>query len=298
MSFKDNWSQQLIRLKQQLKVLEDKPEETIEATLKALWFTACGKPKSVETADKCEIATLTPEQEQLLIKLVDKRLSGVPLAHITGCQQFMGVELLATSEALIPRKETEILGQQALKLLTDLAIQQKTIILLDVCTGAGNLVVSLATKVPEVQGYAADLSADAVNLANKNVALHNLQERVEVRAGDLLAPYDNSNFHHKVDVLICNPPYISSSKVTDMASEIADHEPRLAFDGGPFGIKILNSLMKQAPLFLKPGGWLAFEVGLGQGASIVKRMEKIFVNVQTSCDDNGDVRVVMGQAKI
>ncbi len=290
------WDKQLDRLGQ-LTFLADKPEETIESTLKALWLTAAGTPKSAQTAATCDLPLLTPEEEKELAELVEKRLSGTPLAHITGRQQFMRVELLTSPEALIPRKETEILGRQALKLLTQLATWQDEIILMDVCTGAGNLIVSLAVNIPEVQGYAADLSEDAVNLAKKNVSLHQLQDRVEVRAGDLLAPFDNEKFHHRVDVLLCNPPYISSGRVSEMAREISEHEPRLAFDGGPFGIKILNSLMKQAPQFLKPGGWLAFEVGSGQGESIVKRMEKSYSNVQTACDENGEIRVVMGQSK-
>lgn len=288
------WDRQLDRLVH-LTILEDKPEETIETTLKALWLTAAGNPKSVETAATCDLPPLTPGEEKELAELIERRLDGVPLAHITGCQQFMGVELLTSPEALIPRKETEILGRQALKLLTRLADQQDEIILMDICTGAGNLIVSLAVNIPEVQSYAADLSEDAVNLAQKNVSLHQLQHRVEVRAGDLLTPFDNEKFHHRVDVLLCNPPYISSRRVSEMAREISEYEPRLAFDGGPFGIKILNSLMKQAPQFLKPGGWLAFEVGLGQGESIVKRMEKSYSNVQTACDENGEIRVVMGQ---
>jgi release factor glutamine methyltransferase len=278
-----------------LSVLADKPEETVESTLKALWLTAAGDPKSVEAAAISELPSLDPEQEQLLSALIAKRLKGVPLAHITGYQQFMGVELLTSPEALIPRKETEILGRKALKLLNELADQQDEILLMDICTGAGNLIISLSTKVPKVRGYAADLSVDAVRLAKKNVSLHQLQDRVDVHAGDLLSPFDNDKFHHRVDILLCNPPYISSGRVSEMAQEISEHEPCLAFDGGPFGIKILNALMKQATQFLRPGGWLMFEVGLGQGRSIIKRMEKIYSNVQTACDENGEIRVVMGQ---
>ena len=80
-----------------------------------------------------------------------------------------------------------------------------------------------------------------------------------------------------------------------MPEEISEHEPRLAFDGGPFGIKILNSLMKEAPRFLKPDGWLAFEVGAGQGESIAKRMRKNYTRVKTVADDSDVVRVVMAQ---
>ena len=289
------WNEQLDRLSQQLIILADKPEETVEVTLKALWLMAAENPQSAEVAAGFQLPFLAKDQDLKLQDLVGKRLSGIPLAYLTGRQQFMGVELLAGSGALIPRKETEILGQVALDILQQRAKQQDKTTLIDVCTGAGNLMVSLAVKVPQVTGYAADLSPDAVALARKNVAFHQLDNRVEVREGDLLSPFDTVDFHHQVDLLICNPPYISTIRVAEMPTEISAYEPRLAFDGGAFGIKILNALMKEASRFLKPDGWLAFEIGLGQGEAIVKRMKKSYHNVQTAADDNGNIRVVMAQ---
>lgn len=289
------WNEQLDRLYQQLTILADKPEETIEVTLKALWLMAAGHPHSAAVAAELELPSLDTDREQKLFDLVTDRLSGIPLAHITGRQQFMGIELLAGEGALIPRKETEILGRVAMEILQQVAKQQDKIIFMDVCTGAGNLIVSLAVQIPQVRGYAADLSADAVALARQNVSFHQLENRVEVREGDLLSPFDHVDFYHKVDLLLCNPPYISTTRVTEMPEEISEHEPRLAFDGGPFGIKILNALMTQAPRYLKPRGWLAFEVGLGQGDAIVKRMKKTYSNVQTAVDKNGMIRVVMAQ---
>ena len=289
------WDKQYQRLSEKLKILVDKPEETYTATLKALWHMAAGNPISAEVAIGLELPVLEIDQEKRFIDLVGKRLHGTPLAYITGRQQFMGVELLAGPEALIPRKETEILGGAALDILARLKNQQDQVTLVDVCTGAGNLAVSLAVKVPEVRCYASDLSADAVSLARKNVDFHQLKNRVEVREGDLLSPFDNGDFHRQLDVLLCNPPYISSTRVAEMAEEISAHEPRLAFDGGPFGIKILNSLMKEAPRFLKPDGWLACEVGAGQGESIARRMMKNYTTVKTVADDRDVVRVVMAQ---
>ena len=295
MKQQDLWDEQHRRLVEKLTILVDKPEETFTATLKALWHKAAGNPKSSEVAARLELPALQIDQEKRLIDLVGQRLSGTPLAYITGRQQFMGVELLTGPEALIPRKETEILGRAALHILTEMIDQQEQMTLIDVCTGAGNLAVSLAVKVPSVQCYASDLSADAVSLARKNVNFYQLENRVEVREGDLLSPFDESGFHHQVDVLLCNPPYISSTRVAEMPEEISEHEPRLAFDGGPFGIKILNSLMKEAPRFLKADGWLVFEVGAGQGESMVKRMRKNYTRVKTVADDSDVVRVVMAQ---
>lgn len=288
------WNEQLSRL-ERLTTLVDKPEESHETTLKALWHFAAGDPLSAEAAAQTDLSDLDSTQQEKLIEHVTTRLQGTPLAHITGRQQFMGVELLTSPEALIPRKETEILGFSVQNILQETAFQQKHICLMDICTGAGNLVVALTEKNPEVIGYAADLSADAVSLAKRNVAFHSLENRVEVREGDLLAPYATPQFHHQVDILLCNPPYISSARVEQMNPEISEYEPTLAFDGGAFGVKVLYALMKEAPWFLKPDGWLAFEVGLGQGHSIVKRMEKNYSHVRTANDENGEIRVVMGQ---
>ena len=289
------WLELLATLNQHLKILPDKPEETPETTLKALWSTAQDNPQSAQAAVETDITPLSATQEKHLRKLIKQRLSDTPLAHLTGRQQFMGVELLAGPQALIPRKETEILGRVALKTAQKIVADHGAITMMDICTGAGNLAVSIAVKLPSIKVYASDLSADAVVLARKNVSFHHLEQRVEIREGDLLTPFDTPEFHNQVDLLICNPPYISSARVAKMPSEIAQHEPSLAFDGGPFGIKILHSLMKEAPRFLKANGWIAFEVGLGQGAAIVRRLQKKFTQVQYETDTKGEIRVVTAQ---
>ncbi len=146
-------------------------------------------------------------------------------------------------------------------------------------------------------GYAADLSADAVRLAQQNIDLYNFGGRLTLRTGDLLAPFESEEFYGKVDCITCNPPYISSAKVTEMHGEISGHEPDLAFDGGPFGIAILQRLIREAPRYLKAGGWLAFEVGLGQGEKMIKRMEKKYAYrvARPVFDEHGNIRAILGQ---
>lgn len=287
----------LKNLEADLKVLPDKPEESASATLKALWFSAYGEAKSAQLANKLEMPDLNSAQEQQLKALIIQRLQGTPLAHLTGRQQFLGVELLAGSGALIPRKETEILGNTALALIKDILKKQDGAVVIDVCTGAGNLPVAYAVNEPAIRVYAADLSSDAVKLAKQNVNFHDLETRVEIREGDLLSPFDNEEFYNKVDLLTCNPPYISSAKVENMHEEISHHEPKLAFDGGPFGIKILQNLINQAPRYLRKGGWLVFELGLGQGPAMMKRMKMSkhadYQEIQSVADENGEIRVVL-----
>jgi len=284
----------LHRLAAGLQALPDKPEETPRSALRALWFRAAGQALSAEAACEQTLPPLGADQGAALEALIARRLSGQPLAHITERQRFMGLELLAGPQALIPRHETTLLGNAAAELVEAAAADGRTPLVIDVCTGSGNLAIGIAARVPAARVYAADLSTDAVALAVRNAAHAGVAPRVELRQGDLLAPFDEPAFLGKVDVLVCNPPYISSGKLATMAGEIADFEPSLAFDGGPFGIRILQRLIHEAPRFVRPGGWLAFEVGLGQGPSVLRRLTPAagFDAPRPLLDERGDVRAI------
>ena len=291
----DRW---LLRLREGLQSLPDKPEEHPVSAMRALWLRVAGVRASAEAACEQALPALTPEQQLQLADWVRKRLAGVPLAHLTERQRFMGLELLAGPQALIPRRETELLGEAAAQLLQSASAAGRRAMALDVCTGSGNLAFGIAARVPGASMFAADLSEEAVALARRNAVHLNLQSRVELRQGDLLAPFDTPEFLGRIDVLVCNPPYISSGKLGSMPGEIADFEPQLAFDGGPFGIRILQRLLRDAPRFLRPGGWLAFEVGLGQGPAVIKRLTPAsgFGEVRPLSDAQGQVRALLAQA--
>jgi release factor glutamine methyltransferase len=274
-----------------------KPDETPDATLRALWHLASGHALSVPVAMATPLPSLTPDAAVRLNRLIEQRLDGVPLAHLTGVQRFMELDFLVGKEALIPRRETEILGYAALSGLRELTRERDSLRVLDVCTGSGNLAVAIAHYEPKARVFASDLSADAVSLAEKNAIRLGLEKRLEFRQGDLLAPFDTPDFHHSLDLLLCNPPYIPEAKVPAMASEISGHEPSLAFNGGPYGISILLRLIREAPRLLRKGGMLAFEVGLGQGSGIVRRLEKgPFAAVRSIADEHGSVRAILATA--
>lgn len=287
----------LERIARTLTFLPDKPEETPESTLRALWFTAAGSPRSAEAAMEGSLPGLDAAAVAKLGALVDERLAGTPLAHLTGRQRFVDLEMLAGPGALVPRRETELLARSAIELTREVASRQAAVRVVDVCTGSGNVALAIAQHVPEARVFAADLSEDAVALARLNASHLGLQTRATFSAGDLLAPFDTAEFHGTVDVLTCNPPYISSAKVEQMHGEISQHEPHLAFDGGPFGVKILMRLLQDAPKFVRPGGWLAFEVGLGQGPAMAKRLEKIpgVSQVRPLADSHNDIRALVAR---
>ncbi len=275
----------------------DKPEETPESTLKALCFFAAGLPISVRKASGENIPELDDRSRAQLRTLVEKRLAGVPLAHITGRQQFLGMEFLAGPEALIPRVETEILGFAALAIAKSITDARGAVTVLDVCSGSGNVALGIASHEPRSKVFGSDLSEEAVILARKNAQHLDLESRVEFRRSDLFAAFESDEFYKKMDLVTCNPPYIPSSKVGNMDPEISLREPRLAFDGGSLGITILTRLIREAPKYLKPNSYLCFEIGLGQGKAMEQRLKKesVFSNIQSYADAANNVRALSAQ---
>jgi release factor glutamine methyltransferase len=293
---KDAFGDLLARVRDHLRTLPDKPEETPEATLRALWHAALGEPKSTELAGESPLPPLAETHYRQLDSLLERRFAGVPLAHLTGRQRFLGIEMLAGPEALIPRKETELLAKTAIDLL---AACVGPVRVLDVCTGSGNVALAIASRVPGARVYACDLSPEALGLARRNAQFVGIAHALDFRAGDLLAPFDAPEFHGSVDLVSCNPPYIASANVERMPEEISRHEPRLAFDGGPFGVGVLMRLMREAPRFLRPSGWLVCEVGLGQAQSVTRMLEKHpdYTDLRSVADHNGAGRVVAARRR-
>ncbi len=284
----------LARFEAELEILSDKPEESVEGALRALWFTAAGDARSVEAVlEEPELPELGTTECEVLEELVEARLEGTPLAHLTRRQRFMGVDMLSSPEALIPRKETEILGGAALEHLRACCDERGEAVVVDACTGSGNLALALAWNEPRCRVYGTDLSEEAVALASENAEYLGLSSRVDFRAGDLFAPLEEE-WWGRIDLLTCNPPYISSAKIETLAEEISRHEPHLAFDGGPFGVAILARLIGEAPRLLKAESWLCFELGLGQGLSMKKRLEKMesFEDVRIYEDAEGEIRAL------
>lgn len=283
------------KLGSQLQFLEDKPEETVESTLKACWLTASGFPCSAEEAMKKFLPELSEKQIIHLNELIEKRLKNFPLAHITGRQCFMGINLKSDNRALIPRKETEILAQKAIQISKELSAKKGVIKVMDICCGAGNLGLAVAFHNPNASVFFTDLSSDAIELTKENISFVNINNQLEAIQGDLFSAFENVQFYEKMDMIMCNPPYISSAKVSKMKTEISANEPVLAFDGGMFGTKIIQKLITEAPKYLKKEGWLLFEVGVGQGDFIKRLCEETnnYNLVESVLDDKGNTRVIV-----
>ena len=286
-------------LENKFSFLEDKPEETLDSTLRALWFVASGNPLSVLAAVELPLPELSKDQIEQLQILIQERQNNTPLAHITGRQRFMGVDFICDKRALIPRKETEILGRKALEISQQISKNVQRINVIDVCCGAGNLGLSLAVYNIKARVFATDISDEAVELTMENISILNLNDRVKAEQGDLFSSANTVEFLENTDLIVCNPPYISSSKVKTMNPEIIEKEPVLALDGGMFGTKIIQKLIVEAPKFLKKNGWLIFEVGVGQGEFIMQLCNRsdLYNHVETEFDDNGIIRVISARKK-
>lgn len=187
-----------------------------------------------------------------------------------GTVLFMGVELHAAQGALVPRAETELLGETAAALLAERTLRFGPQTIVDMCTGAGNLACGLAARIPTLRVFASDLTAECVALARRNVARAGLEARVQVLQGDLFAALHEVDppLAGAVDAVVCNPPYISTGRLEKDRRELLDAEPREAFDGGPYGIAIHQRVTRAALEFVKPDGLLLFEIGAGQATQV------------------------------
>jgi release factor glutamine methyltransferase len=281
-------------LNTKINFLDDKPEENIDSTLKALWFAASGNPKSVVEVANLPLPKLSKNQIEILDRFIKQRISNTPLAHITGRQSFMGIELLSDDRALIPRKETEILGIKALELSKEISSKNKKVNIIDVCCGSGNLALALANYNSKATVLASDLSQEAVKLTRENITFLKLEKQVKVVQSDLFSTFESDEYYNQSNLIVCNPPYISSSRVGKLNKEISENEPAMAFDGGMLGFKIIQKLISDAPKFLKKWGWLAFEVGAGQGEFIesICTKSQYFNQIISIPDELGIIRVI------
>ena len=191
----------------------------------------------------------------------------------SGKTRFLGIDMLVAEGALVPREETELLGRTALDVLRR-EEGPRPLRVIDMCCGSGNLACAIATLHPAVEVWASDLTDGAVAVANQNVRNLALDARVTVVQGDLFAPLAGRRMEHTIDMVVCNPPYISTGKLSKERAELLVHEPREAFDGGPYGVSIFQRVVRDAAAFLKPKGHLLFEIGEGQERQVTSLLAR------------------------
>lgn len=227
--------------------------------------------------------------------LVARRANREPLQYLLGTQEFCGREFRVTSAVLIPRPESALLVQEAIRRCG----QNPAAMVVDVGTGSGCLAVSVASALPAGRVLAIDVSVDALAVAQANTEQHGLDARIECIQGDLLTPLAERAWTNLVDVIVSNPPYISDLDLVTLQPEVRCFEPHLALAGGPDGMDVHRRLLQQAPTYLKSGGVLLMEVGFGQAALVCREAEKSgwFRTYDVLRDEGGIDRVVCFEKK-
>ncbi len=226
---------------------------------------------------------LNSRQEKSFWQLIDRRLNGEPSAYITGYREFYGLDFYVDSSVLIPRPESELLVETALKLA-----QNRTIATIaEVGTGCGAIAISLALNLPPAKIYATDISAAALKTALLNCQQHGLADRICLRQGDLLDPLPEP-----VDLIVTNLPYLKESELPAVYS--ANFEPLLALNGGSDGLEKIRRLCRQANNRLCPDGYLLLEIGQGQSGAVTGLLASLFpsAKVAVTPDLGGIDRVV------
>jgi len=204
-----------------------------------------------------------PEEASRYQALVARRKRREPLQYLTGEQEFWSLRFEVTPAVLIPRPETEGLVEAFLRLN-----RAADPVVVDVGTGSGCLAVVAAREIPAARVYASDLSGEALEVARRNASAHGVAGRIAFRAGDLLEPFRAEGLGGRVDFILSNPPYVSESELPGLMPEVRDYEPHAALLGGVDGLDAHRRLARDAPEFLRPGGHLLAEIGLGQEPAV------------------------------
>ena len=262
----------------------------LDAQLLLVWTLKCRREDLVREPER-----VLSDREQLIYdKAISLRMQRRPLPYITGEAWFYGRPFKINRAVLIPRPETEMLVEAA----REICRVENAPILADIGTGSGCLAVTLASELPTAQVCATDLSADALKLARKNVVRYALEERVTLLRGDLLAPLPPEL---RCAVIVSNPPYITEAEINGLQPEVRDYEPSLALSGeeeatGLDGTTLHRRLLSESPAYLKAGGWLLLEVGMGQAETVAEAARDAgYTKVAIREDLAGIGRVVISQ---
>ena len=226
--------------------------------------------------------------------LVERRAAHEPLQYIVGHQEFYGFQFKVTPDVLIPRPETEHLVETVLKLARGVPNDtgHASPMIVDVGTGSGCIAITVALLVHKARVIAIDISSAALQVAAENVNAHNAGSRVELLEGDLLQPLLRRNVNGAVDIIASNPPYVPLMQMASLQREVGEHEPRVALSGGRDGLDFYRRLLIEAPLLLKPNGYLVFEIGFGQLDSVRSMIDDSWELLEITSDLQGIPRTL------
>ena len=270
-----------------------------EAELLLSSILNCGRNYLYFNKDK----KLSRENLLFISSALKRRFQWEPLQYILGESEFMGLTFKVTGDVLIPRPETEILVETAVKIANGIwhmaygkAEEGKPVSILDIGTGSGCIAVSLAKLLPGVEITGVDISEEALSIARINAELNKVSETINFLQGDLFGAL--TICHTPYALCVSNPPYIRSSDIDELAPEV-QFEPRIALDGGEDGLDFYRKIISSAPLYLKEGGYLILEMGFNQRSEVTKILQNsLNFEIIEVVKDYGNIERVIVARKI
>lgn len=231
------------------------------------------------------------EAEQIRFQdFLQRRARREPLQYITGRQEFYGLEFELTPDVLIPRPETELIVENAVKILND----KENPLFCEIGTGSGCISVSILNEVKNSRAIGLDISASALKITEKNAGRHNVSERIELKISDVFAALKNEKF----DLIVSNPPYVPLREIETLQAEVRDFEPINALTDKRDGLSIIEKIVYESPFFLKPDGFLLMEIGFNQSEKVSRMFsQEIWRFVEILPDLQGIPRMVKAQIK-
>ena len=214
------------------------------------------------------LSNLVSEQEkETLQSLIARRINGEPVSYIIGEKEFWSLTFKVNPAVMIPRPETETLVEATLKIFSPYSSPS----ILEIGTGSGAIAIALAMELPQASIIATDISFKALMIAMENASSHEIRS-IRFIEGSLYEPFEGES--ELFDLIISNPPYIPTNEISQLPPGLRDYEPHIAFNGEADGLAFYRAIIQKAPVYLKPGGYLLLELGIGQGHDVAKLMVK------------------------
>jgi release factor glutamine methyltransferase len=239
---------------------------------------------------------LNDKQILAIEEIVNRRSRREPLQYILGYTDFLGLKILVGHGVLIPRPETELMAEYAIKEITNYKLQitnrNSSLSILDLCTGSGCLALALAKEFPDAKFYGTDISRAAINYARKNGDINKIKN-VSFFEGHLFEPVSSGTSEQLFDFIISNSPYIKTNDIKDLQPEIREWEPINALDGGQDGLDYYRRIIPAAQKFLKDNGILMLELGAGCANDVAGMCERTgYTQIETEKDLAGIERII------
>jgi release factor glutamine methyltransferase len=228
---------------------------------------------------------LSDEQESELASLTARRAAREPLQYILGRQEFHRLTFDISPDVLIPRPETEILVERAIKFLSSRSSPR----FCEIGVGSGCISISVLREIKTASAAACDISERALDVARRNAELHNVADRLDLIISDVFGSMPDERF----DAVLSNPPYVPEVDFFSLQPEVRDHEPTIALTSGADGLKVIERLIAEAPSFLRTGGLLLFEMGFNQSGSVANLIDHtVWTGVEFLPDLQGIPRIL------